>query len=170
MGLSLAAMLVGFYLFVYRPDTQQLNDLRLSIENKRRDVSSNQTKVRILPDVLLAVNEMRTRLEKFDKKLPRQPELGQFMGDITAISHETSLRRVFVEPGVPVRNGELFAEWPISLKFEGDFLNVFSFLRKTEQMQRLTRVRGIRLKALDQGAKSGQVQVELSMNIYFSEG
>ena len=69
-----------------------------------------------------------------------------------------------------MRNGEQFAEWPISLKFEGDFMNVFSFLRKTEEMQRLTRLRGLRLKGLDHGGKAGQVQVELSMNIYFSEG
>ena len=98
MGLSLAAMLIGFYLFGYRPNSQKLDDLRLQIESKRRDVSSNKTKVKILPDVQSAVSDMRIRLEKWDKKLPRQPELGPFIGDITALGHDASLRRMFVEP------------------------------------------------------------------------
>ena len=38
-----------------------------------------------------------------------------------------------------------------------------------EEMQRLTRVKGLKVRSTD-SAKSGIVQVELSMNIYFSEG
>jgi hypothetical protein len=36
-------------------------------------------------------------------------------------------------------------------------------------MQRLTRVKNLKIRSTD-AAKSGTVQVELSMNIYFSEG
>ena len=169
LGLSLAAMVIGFYAFVYRQNSQRLSDLDTQIAAKRNNLENNTTRVRILPDVLLAVNEMRTRLEKFDKKLPRQPELGPFINDITELSHQAGLRAKWaVEPGVPVRS-DRYAEWPIALKFEGDFVNVFSFLRRAEEMQRLTRVRGMKVHCTDAG-KSGQVQVELSMNIYFSEG
>jgi Tfp pilus assembly protein PilO len=77
---------------------------------------------------------------------------------------------VFVTPSImPVRS-ELFDEQPVSLTFEGDFVNVFSFLRQTEEMQRLTRVKELKLRSSDRTGKSGQVEVELSMNIYFSEG
>jgi Tfp pilus assembly protein PilO len=69
---------------------------------------------------------------------------------------------------MPVRS-ELFAEQPVSLKFEGDFLKVFSFLRQTEQMQRLTRVRELKIKN-NRSNKPGQVEVELSMNINLTEG
>ena len=86
------------------------------------------------------------------------------------MSNQAGLRNKWtVEPGVPVRS-DLYAEWPISLKFEGDFKNVFNFLRRAEEMQRLTRVKGLRVRSIDTSGKSGQVQVELSMNIYFAEG
>ena len=81
-----------------------------------------------------------------------------------------ALRKVTVTPSVIPTRSELFAEQPVSLKFEGDFLSVFSFLRQTEEMQRLTRVRELRLRSDDRAARPGQVEVELSMNIYFSEG
>jgi len=64
---------------------------------------------------------------------------------------------------------ELYTQWPIAPKFEGDFASVFAFLRRAEAMQRLTHVKGLKVHSTDNG-KSGQVQVELSMNIYFSEG
>ena len=168
LGVSLVVLVGLFYGLVYRPDSQKLADLQTQIVSKRRDLLNNKTRVQILPDVITEVERMRTRLEKFDKKLPKQPDLGPFINDITELSHQASLRKVEVNPGVPQR-GESYAEWPISLKFEGDFVSAFSFLRRAEEMQRLTRVKGLKVRSTD-AAKSGTVQVELSMNIYFSEG
>src|SRR5688572_23563924 len=123
LGMSLAALVVVFYAFVYRPNSQRLADLREQIAVKQRDLSSNKTRVQILPDVMVAVNEMQTRLEKFDKKLPRQPDLGPFIHDITDLSDQSGVKNKWaVEPGMPIR-GDGYDEWPISLKFEGDFLS-----------------------------------------------
>ncbi len=167
LGISLVVMVVGFYVFAYRPSSQKLATLNEQIQAKRTDLNVNRSRVRILPDVTLEVTERQARLERFDKKLPKQPDLSTFINDVTAASHQASLRNVAVNPGVPVR-GEGFAEWPIALKFEGDFASVFAFLRRAEEMQRLTRVKGMKVQG--NAGKPGQVQVELSMNIYFSEG
>jgi Tfp pilus assembly protein PilO len=172
LGLVLAVLVAGFYAVVYRPNSQKLADLQMQIDVKRRDLTSNRSRVQILPDVLLAVNEMQTRLERFDKKLPRQPELHAFINSITDVSNEVGVRTKEVAPGSPVR-GDLYAEWPISLKLEGDFASVFSFLRRAEELQRLTRVKGLKVRGIEAGphaGRNGQVQVELSMNIYYSEG
>jgi type IV pilus assembly protein PilO len=168
LGVTLAVLAMGFYTFVFRPNNQRLDDLRTQIQSKQRDLNSNKTRVQILPDVMRAVTDMTVRLESFNKQMPKQPDLGPFINDITELSHQASLRKVFVEPGMPQRS-ELYAEWPIALKFEGDFLSAFTFLRRAEEMQRLTRVRTLKVQSTD-GGKTGQVQVELSMNIYFSEG
>jgi type IV pilus assembly protein PilO len=148
LGILLAVMIVGFYAMVYRPNVRKQEDLRTQVANKRRDLSGNQAQVKILPDVLRAVSQMRIRLEKFDKKLPRQPELPRFINDMTEVSHQASLRKVEVTPGVPALSDH-YAEWPIALKFEGDFQSVFSFLRQAEGMPRLTRVKGLKVKGPD---------------------
>jgi Tfp pilus assembly protein PilO len=166
----MVVMIVGFYALAYRPNKEKLDALDMQIGSKRRDLSSNRARVQILPDVLVAVNDMRNRLERFDKKLPKAPELHAFINSITEVSSEAGLRNKWtVEPGVPLRS-DLYAAWPIALKFEGDFRSVFNFLRRAEEMQRLTRVKGLKVRQLDGAGKSGQVQVELSMHIYFAEG
>jgi Tfp pilus assembly protein PilO len=171
LGLSLLLMVSGFFTFVYRPNSQRLSDLRDQINGKKSNLSTNKARAQILPDVLVAVNQMQSRLEMFDKKIPTRNELSEFIHDITDLSDRTGLRnRWNVEPGVPQHGDhERYAEWPISMKFEGDFLNVCAFLRRTELMDRLSRVKGLKIHSTD-GGKSGNVQVELSMNIYYLEG
>ena len=169
LGVAVAVIVIGFYAAVYRPNTQRLESLRLQIEANRQTLSGNSNKLQVLPDVKLQVASMRSRLDRFDKTVPRLPEIGPFINDITEISHQAGLRKGWaVEPGVPTQS-ELYREFPIALKFEGNFENVFAFLRRAELMQRLTRVKSLKVRSPDAG-KSGQVQVELSMNIYFSEG
>src|SRR5437016_4633691 len=85
LGLALAMLLVGFVLLGYRPMSRKLGDLQLQIDNKRRDLSSNLAQVKILPDVIVSVNDLRTRLEKFDKQLPKQQEIPQFLKDIDSM-------------------------------------------------------------------------------------
>jgi Tfp pilus assembly protein PilO len=153
----------------YRPSSAKLADLQLETSHKQVALINNNTQVRILPAVESAVNELKTRLNNYDKQLPRQQELDRFIKDIDTMVRNASLQKYAVNPSVlPIRS-EMFAEQPVSLKFQGDFIKVFSFLRQTEQMQRLTRVRELKIKS-DRATKPGQVEVELSMNIYFSEG
>lgn len=168
LGLVLLLLVGGFFAVIYRPNSQQLRTLNQQIAEKRTQLSSNRTRVQILPDVMLAVSEKQGRLEKFDKRLPKQPELSPFITDVTLISHQASLREMAVKPGVPARN-ELYCEFPISFTFEGDFKSVFAFLAQTEKMDRLTRVKSLKVRSPDSG-KSGRVHVDLAMNIYYSEG
>jgi Tfp pilus assembly protein PilO len=169
LGVVLLAVLGGFYLFGYRPNSTRLANLQMEIDHKRTALLNNSAQVKVLPEVILAVNELKGRLDKYDKQLPRALELDHFIKDISTMARSAQLEKISYKPApMPIRS-ELFAEQPVLFKFEGDFLKVFSFLRQTEEMQRLTRVRQLSIHSLDDG-KSGDVEVELSMNIYYSEG
>jgi Tfp pilus assembly protein PilO len=169
LGVTIVVCLGGFYLLGYRPQTRRLADLHMQIDARQRELRANQSRTLIRPEVERKVNELKRRLDRFDKRLPRQQEIAQFIREVTHLSRQSSLRRWEVMPEAPRRfPNDAFAELPIRLKFEGDFLSVFSFLRQMEDMQRLTRVRGMNVRTAD--PSTGQVVVDLSMNIYFSEG
>lgn len=163
---STLVLSAAFYLFIYRTNTAREADLRAQIAIKQRELMDNQTKTAIRPYVQLQVNESRLKLARFDKQLPRQDDWGQFLNDITLLREQAGLRDCHIVPTGAKRN-DLFVEFPIQVKFEGDFLSVFSFLRQMEQMQRLTRVRDLTIKSKQPG--SGIVDVSLAMNIYYTE-
>jgi Tfp pilus assembly protein PilO len=157
----------GFYFLGYRPRTERIADLRLSVESSRAKVESNQVKARSLRDLAREVQRLEDRVQGYGRQMPRQPELGEFLGDITRVSQQLSLRDWKYEPAPPKRGDDYF-ELPISMHFVGEFGNAASFLRQVEELQRLTRVRRLTIKARDR--KTGQVEVDVAMNIYFSEG
>jgi Tfp pilus assembly protein PilO len=163
---SIVALAAGFFLFGYRPMTARLADLHVQIETKQRELIDNQTKTQIRPYVEQQVNDSKRKLARFDKQLPRQVEWGQFLNDITVLRDQAGLRDCYIVP-TGAKPNDTFVEFPIQVKFEGDFLNVFSFLRQMEQMQRLTRVRDLTIRAKQPG--SGVVDVNLAMNIYYTE-
>ncbi len=166
LGASTALLLAGFYLFGYRPSTARMSDLRMQIETKARELASNQVRTKIRPEVEQMVSDSKRKLARFDKQLPKNLEWGPFLNDITLLRDQAQLRDCHILP-TGAKPNDLFVEYPISVKFQGDFLSVFSFLRQMEQMQRLTRVRDLTVRAKEPG--SGVVDVSLSMNIYYTE-
>src|SRR4051794_20478702 len=89
LGLSLGCMVVGFYAFIYRPNSQRLDDLRDQITTKQTSLIGNKARAEILPSVQNAVLQMQARLERFDKRIPSNPEPGAFINDITELSHQS---------------------------------------------------------------------------------
>jgi len=162
----IVALVAAFYVLGFRPLTKRLNDLRGQITQRQRDVFAGRAETKVLPDVAGEVQRLQARLERSNKSIPPQQELSQFIRDITQLSQQANLKRFSYKPGVASR-GEQVCELPIPLVFEGDFLNVYAFLRNVEEMPRMTRVRGMQVKAKDRD-KGGNVQVQLSMNIYFA--
>src|SRR5205814_9891581 len=110
-----------------------------------QELNEGRARAQNLPVIESEVEQLRTRLERFDKKLPKKPDMDQFMREITRVSELASLKKVTVQPGSPKRS-ELFSEMPIALNFTGDFTSVVNFLQQTEEMQRLTRVRSLAIK------------------------
>ncbi|HEY7088528.1 MAG TPA: type 4a pilus biogenesis protein PilO [Tepidisphaeraceae bacterium] len=165
LATAIALLLGGFFLLGYRPQTQRLGTLREQIAQNQRDLSADRDQTKILPRVQSEVEVLRARLARY-KALPKQQELPQFLKDVFQLGQQASLKRFDLKPGVPVRDpDQRYNELPLRLTFDGDFVNVYSFLRHTEELQRLTRVRAMNVRGKDRG---GLVKVDVTMNIYFA--
>jgi len=158
------AMLAMFYFLAYRPLTSEELALGKQIQERQQNLADTATRLRVLPAVAAEVRQLRKQLEG-QKKLPAENDLAQFIRDLTRLGDNWSLKGFRYKPDASRRN-ECFAQLPIQLTFEGDFVKVFSFLKQVEDLERLTRVRNLQVKARD--AATGQVQVELTMNIYYA--
>lgn len=146
----------------YRPQQAMLRDLTQKKTQVDAQLRAGLSHTSILPAVAADVERLRTELDR-SKTLPHQKELPQFIGDIAQLAGQCQLSKFDLKPGTPAHD-ELFNLIPMTMNFEGDFMNVFSFVRKTEQLQQMTRVRNLEIEHKD---KSGQVKVQLTLLIYF---
>jgi Tfp pilus assembly protein PilO len=157
-----------FYAAIYRPLSRQTGAVNAQISKVSSELAICQDQTRMLNSVATDVERLRARLREF-KTLPQQQDLAQFIKDIPQLNLQANLRKFEHRQGGLVRAGKLNAV-PVTLTFEGDFVNVFSFLRHAEELPRLIRVPAMRLEAAP-GAmkdKSGQVKVQMTMNVYFA--
>jgi Tfp pilus assembly protein PilO len=165
LAVGMLLMAAGFYTLEYRPQEQQLLSLHQRIAAAQCDLKANQERAKALPDVAADVRALRGRLDRA-KRLPPQEELSQTTGDLAALGQQLALHNFRLEPGSSQR-GDLFNCLDVSLDFDGDFRDVITFLRKADEMQRLTRVKSVQIIAGDK-AKPGQVNVQIAMNLYFA--
>src|SRR5258706_3899941 len=168
-GLSLGVALgaVIFLFAGYLPAKHRLDALHMQIQSTTREVEEKQNKAQHLPLLALEVQELESRVRDYDRQVPKQDDLGDFIKDITRVSRQLALRDWKYAPVVPKR-GDGYFELPIQMNFVGEFVNVYSFLTEVEHLQRLTRVRRVAIKTKD--FKSGVGEGEIGLNIYFSEG
>jgi Tfp pilus assembly protein PilO len=165
LAVGMLLMAAAFYALEYRPQEQQLLSLHQRIAAAQGDLKVNQERARALPDVAADVRSLRARLDRV-KRLPPQEELSQTTGDLAALGQQLALQDFRLEPGSSQR-GELFNCLDVSLDFSGDFRDVITFLRDADEMQRLTRVKSVRIVSTDK-AKPGQVNVQVAMDLYFA--
>lgn len=162
---SFVLMIAGFYFLGYLPESRRQRDMMKTVALRTVELRENSQRGMDLTAVAAEVQKLQARLDG-SKKLPAQNDLAEFIREMTQLSQQSSLKKFQYKPE-PAKRSELFAMLPIQVTFEGDFVSVFSFLRQTESMQRLIRISQLNLRSRD-GSATGTVQVELSMNIYFS--
>ena len=109
---------------------------------------------------------MRSDYSNFDRRLPRQKELGGFLREISGHLADEKLSNQLFEPGKPSRE-ELYHTLPIIMRFKGSYLSLGALLQRIEKMQRLTCVQKLKIDAPAGGRD--EMDIELKLNIYFTE-
>lgn len=161
---------VALYVVGIRPPSLRLGMIQARVEARRAQLELARERALGLASVELQTERMRERVERFDKQVPTEQDLPQLIADMTRFGQESALRNLQWRSEASPRRTPQFTELPIQFTFAGDFRGVFDFLRRTESMKRLTRVKKLSIKARDGNAETvSGVDAQLTMNIYFTE-
>jgi Tfp pilus assembly protein PilO len=156
-------MLVVMSAAVFYPQYRELSRLEQRISAKRDLLDGDLQTVARLPELIEEVEEMKRRYRNFDRRLPKQQELGEFLREITVNLPKEDLTSERIEPGNPSRE-ERFQTLPIRMHLRGGFLSLTRFLHRVEDMERLARVDKLSMQA-EPGRDD--LSIDMRMNIYF---
>lgn len=161
-----AALLVGFWFLVDRPQRRQLNELNDQIARASAQVAEDATEAQRIPAMRIELERLRAKYADIDQGLPSQQELHEFLREISMTARSQNLIGEEIQPGTP-HNGPLYNRLPIVMNFQCSFADLVGFLNKLDRMKRMTRVESLRVTPLK--ADSGQLQVRMQVNIYFTK-
>ncbi|CAN5695167.1 N/A [soil metagenome] len=164
LAVTICIVLLTFYFAVYRPATARLRELKEITASHQRELKSNQFAASSRNEIAARNEKLRAELDRI-KKPSKKQELPDLIKEMSLFGQQASLKKFVNKPSAPIA-GDLYNEMPILLTFEGDFMNIFNFIRSTEEMHRLTRVRSISLKSKD--ISGSKVQATVALNIYYS--
>ena len=164
---SLLIIAAAFVFLGYLPATHRLKAVQINIDTKEDELHTNLNKDQILASVKQDVNRLLVQLGGA-KKLPKDDDISGFANDLTRISQETQLNKPpkYTPNHSLPEKGDLFSKYGIQIEVQGNFLNVFNFIRETENLPRLTRVKSIELHP--DSVHVGQVTADMTMELYFS--
>jgi len=163
----LCVMLAVAALVLYRPQAQAMAELRKQIETEKNTTATYAARVAIVPDLRRQVEDMKSRYKDFDRRMPKQKELYGFLEEISKSIDKERLSNHLIEAGGTDKE-ESFYTMPITMRFQGNYLSLASFLKRIDTMERLTRVQKLHITADNQGAEP-KINCELRLNIYFTE-
>jgi Tfp pilus assembly protein PilO len=167
LAVALAVACGGFYVVGIRPASLRSSVVRTRLVAQQAELQLARERIKGLPEIEQETEALRQQVEHFQKTVPDANDLPQAIADVTQFGRESSVLDLQWRSDAKPRRTEQYTELPIQFTFGGDFNGVFDFLHRTEEMQRLTRVKKLDIKARPGGG--GLVDVQLTMNLYFTE-
>ncbi len=168
---ALAGVVVLSVFAVYLPQSSQLDEIEQDITERKNTLQANVDKVAVVPSLLKRVEKLKSCYTGWERRLPKQKELGGFLREISTLLNDHELANQAIEPGSPTRQ-TLYHQLPIIMRFKGSYLSLATFLQRMDRMQRLTRVEKLVVHhSADDRENLGAepLDIEVHMNIYFTE-
>lgn len=157
-------------LCVYRPTQQAIASAQQSIAELDARRAVDQSRASALPQLVTQVEELKRQVDHF-KPLPRPSDIQRAFAQITQIKNETALSAYKFETNDAARSLGTCLEQRVRITFQADFIDAMSFVRKIEDMDRLTRVRELRIVGRKPDSQNpvstGRVTVEMSLSFFF---
>jgi Tfp pilus assembly protein PilO len=169
-GILVALVLTAVFA-VYLPQARKRDRINSEVVSEKLSMETDLRTCQVVPELVRQVDEMKNRYRNLDRRLPKQKELGGFLREISANLLQARLVNQMIEPGKPDQE-DLYHTLPIMMKFQGNYLSLANFLKRIDDMERLTRVQKMSIsldRAPDKDKPESNVNIELQLNIYFTE-
>lgn len=160
----IAALVVGGFIFLrYLPLNKKISQIH-EMEQQQLSViekaSGEKAKIEALEE---QVNSILESLRDYDRNIPVDRNLGEFLQEIADMMNAAELAEQLVEPGQEIR-GEKLISIPITMQCRGRFGQIFLFYQLLNNLDRQIRIEDVKLT--NSGGYDGLVQMQTSAVIY----
>jgi Tfp pilus assembly protein PilO len=159
-----AVMICGFVLFRYLPLQREAKFLKQAYVAQMFAVSKASAESRQIPVIREQLLGLQTAVGNYERQIPAQRELGEFLQRIASLMNEHNLKGQMVQPGKEIKAGELNCI-PVSMQCKGRLSQIFEFYRRVQGLDRLVRIE--RVKLVNDGDFSGEVLMQTNAVIYY---
>jgi type IV pilus assembly protein PilO len=163
LAVLLALPLTSWWL-VFRPQNAVIQQAKREIEHKRSMLQKVQERTVKNQNMARENEEIRKQIESIEARLPSNKEVDTVVRQVSDLAVEAGLDSPSIESDKPV-TAAMYMEQPLKMKIAGDFTGFHDFLRKVEELDRITRIND--MKITRSSDINGHMKAEFTLSIYF---
>lgn len=164
--LLVVGVLAGAYFLGFKPLGEHRKAIRADIDQRNITLHQLRATNASLADLEQQLSDMSTALAHFEQRLPREKDVQQMLGNFAELAEAHQLTVQTVRPGrSEVVPGGI--EQPIEVNLRGPYTAFHAFLTQVEQLDRISRVKHLSLKKLDERDGNG-AEAKLTLSIFFA--
>jgi Tfp pilus assembly protein PilO len=157
-------MVCGFVLFRYLPLQRKTQSLRQAYAAQMLAISKASAESRQIPIIRVQLLGLQTSVGNYERQIPAQRELGEFLQRIADLMNEHNLKGQMIQPGKEIKAEELSCI-PVNMQCKGRLSQIFEFYRRMQGLDRLVRIEHIKL--VNDGGFGGEVLMQTNAVIYY---
>lgn len=157
-------LLGGTYVFVFSKTNAKREALKRDTAAKQKMLADLHAATSGIDDMNAKIDELSHAIDFFEKKLPKEKDVGDMLPQFWDMAKTNSLQSKTVKPDKP-EVGPSYCELPIQMSLSGDFNGFYSFLLQLEKLPRITRVTQLNLQKIND--HDGEATAQLTLSIFF---
>jgi Tfp pilus assembly protein PilO len=157
-------MVCGFVLFRYLPLQRKTKFLRQAYAAQMLAISKASAESQQIPTIREQLLQLQTAVGNYERQIPAQRELGEFLQRIANLMNEHNLQGQMIQPGKEIKAGELNCI-PVNMQCRGRLSQIFEFYRRVQGLDRLVRIEHVKL--VNDGGFGGEVTMQTDAVIYY---
>lgn len=160
-------VLGGSYFFVFKPASQKRADLMAKVSQRKQDLTNLKLATANVGDIERKIDELEQAIKFLENKLPETKELDTILKDVWEKAKRNALTTKTVKT-MKTEKSAGYTEQPIEMDLSGDFRNFYTFLLELEKLNRITKLKSMKLdKIMD---RDGAMQAKMVLAVYFESG
>ncbi len=170
VGVLIFVMLLGVYMLLVRPRSNELATLRTQIEAERANGSALQVELARLESLRDNSAELEADLAAIRELVPRRHEVENMIFLIQKAADESGVDFVEIRPELPKQppEGAALAEVRFSIQAGGGFFSVQDFMRRLYDLDRALRIDLLGLLGAEAPDGSGTtITLNLTARVFF---
>ena len=174
-------LLVGVCFIAYRymikPASENFAEQKQQLQIQMNKLSQFEKAAVVIKDWDSEIEQLEEAVKYFESKLPPTSQIHKVLEQVTLIAQKHGLAtksiRTLTNKSSTVNIGSAYSglaqsgyiEQPLKMKLEGDFNSYYAFLLDIEKLDRITKIR--KLKLTKKSKAQGYTEAECVMSIFF---
>ena len=142
--LIIVVPVVAFYFLHYTAKTKEIKGLESQATKLRKEITEAKARAAKLDEHLAEMEEVKLLFAEASVLLPQKKEIPSLLTNISALGTNSGLNMARFAPGGE-RKKEFYAEIPVSLRVDGPYHNIGTFLYEVSKLDRIVSATNISL-------------------------